>query len=172
MSLALAAADRLNQEAVGRALRAGEGAGTRMNANEMTVQACLVAAALLLAAASPASADQVASPGRTAGSDHPITAPRRLPASREARARPWTLEDALPAPSSALRDSRPDVAPKERPSLGRLPLQSGGGSFGLETENKVKPDHLPDGRPIPGLQPSAREPASYFGLSLSVPTNH
>ena len=87
------------------------------------------------------------------------------------RGRPWSLQDALPDRSSALGGNKPDVAIAPGPGLGRVPLQSGAGSFGLETETRVKPDLLPDGHPIPGLQSTARERPSYFGLSLSVPTS-
>jgi hypothetical protein len=58
--------------------------------------------------------------------------------------------------------------------LGRLPVRSssGTGSFGFETETKVKPNQLPDGRTIPGLEAatSAHSNSTYLGLSLSVPT--
>jgi hypothetical protein len=45
------------------------------------------------------------------------------------------------------------------------------GSFGLETETALKPNQFSDGRPTPGLETVKRQDPSYFGLSLSVPTN-
>ena len=127
---------------------------------------------LVASASAPVSAEQLPNPGRTVGSDRdtapPHAAPRNSPGV-ETRGRPWSLEDALPDHSSALRANKPDATTDSRPDLGRIPLQSGAGSFGLETETKVKPNQLPDGRPIPGLQSTARETPSYFGLSLSVP---
>jgi hypothetical protein len=45
------------------------------------------------------------------------------------------------------------------------------GTFGLETETKVKSAEFPDGRPAPGVETTQHRPPSYFGLSISVPTN-
>ncbi len=86
-------------------------------------------------------------------------------------ARPWSLQDALPNNSSALRASKSEVAPKPGPGLGRVPLQSGAGSFGFETETKVDPNKLPDGQPVPGPESTSKQSPSYLGLSLSVPTD-
>ena len=97
----------------------------------------------------------------------PVAADSR--SNSASKERPWSIEDALPDRSSALRANKADAAADEGPGLGRLPLQSGPGSFGFEAETKMKPDKLPDGRPIPGLTPTTEAP-SYFGLSVSVPT--
>jgi hypothetical protein len=80
--------------------------------------------------------------------------------------KPWALEDALPKNSTALRHYEPPVSP----GLGRMPLSSG--SFGFETDTKTKPNQLPDGQTIPGLEAasSAHQNSTYLGLSLSVPT--
>ena len=95
----------------------------------------------------------------------------RAPETSKTPNRPWALEDALPNNSAAMR--RP-YEPPASPGLGRLPLRSGSGtgSFGFETETKVKPNQLPDGRTIPGLEAatSAHSNSTYLGLSLSVPT--
>jgi hypothetical protein len=88
----------------------------------------------------------------------------RTPAAQ--RQQEWTLQDALPDHSPAMRQYEPQT----KPGLGRVPLQSGPGSFGFETENKVKPLHTPDGRIIPGLDGNAGRSSSYLGLSLSVPS--
>ena len=103
-------------------------------------------------------------------SSSPVAADSR--SSSASKDRPWSLEDALPDHSSAMRANKADAATDEGPGLGRLPLQSGtgSGSFGFEAETKMKPDKLPDGRPIPGLTPTTEAP-SYFGLSVSVPTS-
>ena len=45
------------------------------------------------------------------------------------------------------------------------------GTFGLETETKVKSTEFPDGRRAPGAETTTQRPPSYFGLSISVPTN-
>lgn len=63
--------------------------------------------------------------------------------------------------------SKPDSA---KPDLGRLPLRDRPGSFGIETETKVKSTEFPDSRPAPGAETTQRRPPSYFGLSISVPT--
>ena len=52
-----------------------------------------------------------------------------------------------------------------------MPLQNGPGTFGLETESKVKSTEFPDGRRVPGAETTTQRPPSYFGLSISVPTN-
>jgi hypothetical protein len=142
---------------------------------------CLAGAALLLVTATPApgSAQQADTPGRTAKSDQaPRPAPKtvkpapRASGSQASRAagtqnRQWTLEDALPDHSAVLRQYEPPVSPK----IGRVPLQSGSGSVGFETENKVNPLQTPDGATLRGLSGDAARSQSYLGLSLSVPTN-
>jgi hypothetical protein len=92
------------------------------------------------------------------------------PRAGETPNRPWSIEDALPSDSKALRLA-PEPANKPDAALGRIPLKSGPGSFGFETETQIKPDRLPDGRPVPGFETSARQNQSYLGLSLSVPTD-
>ena len=83
--------------------------------------------------------------------------------------KPWSIEDALPGNSKAVR--APD-APSPLSNLGRVPLRTGAGSFGFETETKYKSDKLPDGRPIPAPPLTKERNTSYFGLSLSVPTGN
>ena len=79
----------------------------------------------------------------------------------------WTIDDALPSRrSGALANDPPTIA--DRP-LGRIPLQSG--SIGFSGEAQVKDNKFSDGRRVPGLETDKRNEPSYFGLSLSVPTN-
>lgn len=84
--------------------------------------------------------------------------------------KPWSLEDALPDNSPAARD-RLKETPSTKPQLGRLPLQNGPGTIGFETETKVKPTELPDGRKTPGADTTPHRPPTYLGLSISVPTS-
>jgi hypothetical protein len=121
-----------------------------MISRKSVTRAGLTAAVAALLSSSPAAADSRSNSG--------------------SKGRPWSIEDALPDHSSAMRANKPEVTADEGPGLGRLPLQSGPGSFGFEAETKMKPDKLPDGRPIPGLTPTTEAP-SYFGLSVSVPTS-
>jgi hypothetical protein len=96
------------------------------------------------------------------------------------QAKPWSLDDALPAnsPAAQSRETKParpvksDLSKSDsaKPDLGRLPLRDRPGSFGIETETKVKSTEFPDGRPAPGVETTQRRPPSYFGLSISVPT--
>jgi len=149
--------------------------------------------ALVLVAAMPARvpAEQVDGAGATVRADQTARPPAKpqKPVQRTVRAqdlrtqdlraqetpntpnRPWALEDALPNNSAAMRRQ---YEPPASPGLGRLPVRSGSGtgSFGFETETKVKPNQLPDGRTIPGLEAatSAHPNSTYWGLSLSVPT--
>jgi len=85
--------------------------------------------------------------------------------------KPWSIEDALPnhRPSAVQRQT--DVPTVSRPSIGRVPVEGGTGTFGLATDTKVKSNELSDGRRVPGLEADTRNPSSYLGLSLSVPTN-
>jgi len=92
--------------------------------------------------------------------------------------KPWSLDDALPdnSPAAQARRAKTVTAIKPaklepaKPELGRVPLRSGSGTFGVETETKVKSTEFPDGRPAPGVETTPRRPPSYFGLSISVPT--
>jgi hypothetical protein len=100
--------------------------------------------------------------------------------SAAGQTKPWSLDDALPTNSPAAQSrpaktapaakaglSKPDSAKSE---LGRLPLRDRPGTFGIETETKVKSTEFPDGRRAPGVETTQRQPPSYFGLSISVPT--
>jgi len=86
----------------------------------------------------------------------------------ETQGRPWTLQDAMPEHSAAMRqyDTRPSS-----PGMGRLPLQSGPGSVGFETKTQVNPNQTPDGATIRGQDATAARSSSYVGMSLSVPTS-
>jgi len=84
--------------------------------------------------------------------------------------KPWSLEDALPdRQPRAARARASDVQASTSP-LGRIPLEQG--SLGFETESKFKPNEFSDGRRVPGQETVKRHEPSYFGLSLSVPTNN
>ena len=90
--------------------------------------------------------------------------------SKSLPSKPWSLDDALPDNSPAARD-RLKETPATKPALGRVPLQNGPGTFGFETETKVKPTELPDGRKTPGADTTPHRPPTYLGLSISVPTS-
>jgi hypothetical protein len=121
-------------------------------------------------------AQQSDKPARAAKPDRSAAAaPSTKPAKSAQRktetpAGQWTLQDALPDHSAAMRYYAPESATGA--GLGRVPLRSGPGTFGLATETKTRGDLLPDGRPIPSLSSSSRQPPSFVGLSLSVPTSN
>jgi hypothetical protein len=144
--------------------------------------------ALMLAVAlpAPASAQQSDPSARTAQSDqtaatHPTPKPAK-PVVRpgaeqnaktnaktpEVQGRPWTLQDAMPDHSAAMRqyDTRP-----ASPGVGRVPLQSGPGTLGFETKTQVNPNKTPDGATIRGQDATAARSSTYVGMSLSVPTS-
>lgn len=127
--------------------------------------AVLSAAALVAATPSPGIAQQSDKTVRT------VKAAKAKPAARKTDAGDgqWTLQHALPDNSAAMRYYAPEPAP--RPGVGRVPLQSGPGTFGLATETQSRGDLLPDGRPVPGVYSTSRQTPSYVGLSLSVPTS-
>ena len=110
-------------------------------------------------------------PHTTASGRPPLREAQSKPSpSKSLSDKPWSLEDALPDNSPAARD-RLKETPATRPPLGRLPLQNGPGTIGFETETKVKPTELPDGRKTPGADTTPHRPPTYLGLSISVPTS-
>jgi hypothetical protein len=62
--------------------------------------------------------------------------------------------------------ARATPAPARR-EFGRVQLETG--SFGFETQTRLKAHEFPDGRPLSAIGASQEKP-SYFGFSLSVPT--
>jgi hypothetical protein len=82
----------------------------------------------------------------------------------KAQTSPWTIQDALPDRSVVSHQ----FAPSTEPGLGRVPLRSGQGSFGFETETHVKTNQ---GTVIPSLQANESRIRPFMGLSLSVPTS-
>jgi len=118
--------------------------------------------------------ERAATQGQGAAQPRP---PAAIPAAgargpaREGQAKAWSIEDALPDNSPAGRQRVKETQAPANPGLGRVPLQNGPGTFGLETETKVKSTEFPDGRRAPGAETATQRPPSYFGLSISVPTN-
>jgi hypothetical protein len=140
--------------------------------NRLATAGAAIGAALLIAGlCQPAWAEQSDKPGRTRVDrvDTHRNAVRSASSQgrRDTQSKPWSIEDALPSNSPAARASQP--APKQS-ELGRMPLRSNGGSIGIETETKFKPNEFPDGKHTPGLDTSTKNPPQYLGLSLSVPT--
>ena len=86
-------------------------------------------------------------------------------AARNAGRDAWSINDALPNDSKArVIDARSSSGSQ----FGRLNLDTG--TVGLTTESQFKEGQFADGRRAPGLEAVKRDPPSYFGLSLSVPT--
>jgi hypothetical protein len=100
----------------------------------------------------------------------PGAAMRAGEAQSKSQSKPWSLEDALPDNSPAVRERLKETPAPAKPGLGRVPLQNSPGTFGLETETKMKSTEFPDGRRAPGAETTQQRPPSYFGLSISVPT--
>jgi hypothetical protein len=148
-----------------------------MTTRTMTHIAAAALGALVLAAAAPATGlEQLDKPARTAKADRGAATKPVKPAQRNASSpkaetpgRQWTLQDAMPDHSASMRYYAPENTAAS--GLGRVPLRSGPGTFGIATETKTRSDLLPDGRPIPSLDRSSRQTPSYVGLSLSVPTS-
>ena len=80
----------------------------------------------------------------------------------------WTIDDALLTPRSKPLIAEPPEPAK--PQFGRIQMDTA--SIGLETEAILKENRFSDGRVVPGLEAVKREQPSYFGLSLSVPTQN
>jgi hypothetical protein len=149
----------------------------------------LTGIALLGIAAPPATAQQAGKPGvasaagsseagrNRAGSAATTQSSKRTAAKKRATAPPrpnavapptgaWTLDDALPKGSSAASER---YATPTIDQFGRVPLQQG--TFGLDTATRPKANELSDGRRIPGLEGETHKSPSYFGLSVTVPTD-
>jgi hypothetical protein len=100
----------------------------------------------------------------------PARAAERAPAPPASARRP------APAANDAGR-SRNDTArstdrpvPREQPApLGRLSIE--GATVGLERETQLKAYDMSDGRRVPGYENIQRNDASFFGLSLRMPTS-
>jgi hypothetical protein len=70
----------------------------------------------------------------------------------------WSIQDALPRESRAVRAPVPERSP-----LSRVPLEGGGGgSLGF--------DSISDSKPPPGQEVYGQRSTSYVGMSLSVPS--
>ena len=126
---------------------------------------CVALVALMALSPALAAADQFDQSQRSAAAAQPAPQSSK-PAQRAGtkQATPWTIQDALPDRSVALR---PDP-PSTEPGLGRVPLRSGQGSFGFETETHVKTSPT---TVIPSLQANESRIRPFMGLSLSVPTS-
>jgi hypothetical protein len=149
------------------------------------VQSSVVVAALVVVLAGPGPAfsqpsdtrERATTQGQGAQPRPLGTVPAAVPAAgargpaRDGQSKPWSIEDALPDNSPAAGQRVRETPAPAKPGLGRMPLQNGAGTFGLETETKVKSTEFPDGRRAPGAETTTQRPPSYFGLSISVPTN-
>jgi hypothetical protein len=119
---------------------------------------------------------QQASREATAKSSKPGAAKHRLAPPPKSMAvglqqKPWSIEDALPdRQDKSASARRSDVPAVSTPQLGRIPLEQG--SFGLATDTKFKSNEFGDGRRVPGQETIKRHEPTYFGLSLSVPTDN
>ncbi len=144
---------------------------------------CAVTALSVLALAPGAGLAQQVDRGASRTPAHSRTGSILEPKATQPRpdeTKPWSLDDALPANSPAAQSRQIKNAPSaksdlsksesSKPGLGRVPLSGGSGSFGFETETKVKSTEFPDGRRTPGVETTQHRPPSYLGLSISVPT--
>lgn len=96
----------------------------------------------------------------------PVAAPN--PAKPNSASRPPLRLDRTDTTTGTSRVRPQNASSPSTHSLGRIPL--GTGSFGIKTETKLKGNEFPDGRRIPGLVDTHRTTPTYFGLSLSAPT--
>lgn len=139
---------------------------------------------LLIAGATWGARAEQTNPSRTAGAGTPETgqADRSVlkrspkpPAHRAASSgnersnanKPWSIEDALPKNSRAVPPVQPDAKSTD---LGRVPLRSNGGTFGIETDPQYKSGDFAGSRNTPSGLDTAQHRPQYLGLSLSVPT--
>jgi hypothetical protein len=150
--------------------------GTMGRSVEATIMGPVRALALLLMAASlmvPAST-------ACAQGTPPESRPAKKPVKREAApagpkrnaTEPRTLRI---SPVEDVIGARPAAAPVPKtidytaPSFGRVPLETGVGTFGFETEKRFKSGTFPDGERLLAPEGTKRSGQSYFGLSVTVP---
>jgi hypothetical protein len=114
--------------------------------------------------AAKVTSDTARAPAKAAAKKRQARPAGNVPAQAEPEQ--WSIKDALPKNSRALA---PNDDPKAKTPIGRLPWQSG--SVGFETDTKIKSTEFPDGNRLPGADSSGKQPPSYLGLSLSLPTN-
>ena len=154
---------------------------TTKNASTPYLVSAIMAAVMLVAGglvpghAQQADRPNAGKPSKPAAVKQHTVAPQKSATGQQQQQqqqqKPWSLEDALPdrQPKTA-RTRASDVQGASTSPLGRIPLEQG--SLGFETESKFKPNEFSDGRRVPGQETVKRQEPSYFGLSLSVPTDN
>ena len=70
----------------------------------------------------------------------------------------------IPATPRARLRQTPTITPEP---LGRVRLENG--SFGFDSETRMKANEFPDGQRTLNIEPTKRQAPSYLGLSLTVP---
>ena len=149
---------------------------TRLTSIGMLLAA--LAAGVSIAHAQPAPDSQLmfdpgalkAEPSRPAATPQSKRNTAKTTRQPETTSQPWLLDPVDDAATGRrVRMKTPKPATEPGPGLGRVPLQSG--SFGLETDTQLKAYQFPDGRNVldKGIK-NASQP-SYFGLSVTVPTD-
>ncbi len=107
----------------------------------------------------------------------PARQPQATRRAQPAPAAPRARQTA-PAPNrravAPARDAHPRVTEREvtgaaPPALGRIPFETG--TLGLTTDRQYYNSAFADGRVTPGFENIQTKSPSYFGLSLSVPTD-
>lgn len=120
--------------------------------------------------------DPNALPGAPKSTQVPAQAPTQSPAkaqsTREAKKPAWPAQPPQRNVAPA-RDGQPPIA-RETPQiephqLGRIPFETG--TIGLTTDRKYSNSTFNDGRVTPGFENVQTKSPSYFGFSLSVPTD-
>jgi hypothetical protein len=101
-----------------------------------------------------------------------VAAPQSTPRPPETRrqTRNPTSQPALaPARNTTQRVTEKDTPDIAQPSIGRIPFETG--TIGLTTNRNYSNSAFSDGRVTPGFENVQTKDPSYFGLSLSVPTD-
>ena len=116
-----------------------------------------------------AAADQPAAGASTVGSPSPTGAKPSQPKTAPKLGPALRLD---PVHTGKALRSEPRQVPTTAGlgDLGRIQLDTG--TFGFSTDTKMKANEFPDGLPLPGPNGSLvkTQSRSYFGLSLSMPT--
>ncbi len=113
----------------------------------------------------------LASLGAVAAIASPVLAQQTTSSTNRQRpdANSWQIDNHPLARRAPAQQRTKDVPTIDGAPSGRVPLESG--SFGLETNTRLKANTFDDGRRIPGRETNQRNDPSYFGLSLTVPND-
>ena len=131
----------------------------------------LIAAALLTALPALEARAQSAAPDRAvlAGPNAEPAKTKPAPTKRQVRTPAPQRTTGAPAPNDGPSARNRDVPRIQQQKIGRVPFETG--TLGFTTSRQYSNSTFADGRVTPGFENVQTREPSYFGFSLSVPTD-